>query len=53
MTLEDAIVLAIEYETRVRDSYVEAAAAADSEVGKKIFKTLGDEEQGHVDYLNH
>jgi rubrerythrin len=53
MTLEDAIVLAIEYETKVRDSYVEAAAAAGDEVGKKIFKTLGDEEQGHIDYLNH
>jgi rubrerythrin len=51
MTIEEAIKMALEYETRVRDSYVTAAANASSQVGKKVFTTLGEEEQGHIDYL--
>lgn len=51
MTLEEAIKTAIEYETRVRDVYIEARAAANNEVGRRVFKFLAKEEQGHLDYL--
>jgi len=51
MTLEEAIKMALEYETRVRDVYVESAKDAEDETGKRIFKVLGEEEQGHIDYL--
>ncbi|MBU0768352.1 MAG: rubrerythrin, partial [Proteobacteria bacterium] len=42
---------AIEYEIRIRDLYVEAAAKTSDPVGRRIFQTLGDDEQHHVDYL--
>jgi rubrerythrin len=51
MTLEQAITLALEYENKVRDAYYQAAEQAKDEVGKRVFKVLGDEEQGHIDYL--
>ena len=53
MTLEKAIKTAIEYEIRIRDVYREAEAAVDDKSGKKIFATLGNEEQHHIDYLQH
>ena len=52
MTIEEAIKTAIEFEIKIRDLYSEAAGAVDDEVGKRIFTTLGDDEQHHVDYLN-
>jgi len=51
MTLEEAIKTAIEYESRVYKTYLEAMDQATSEVGKRIFKTLGEEEKGHLKYL--
>jgi rubrerythrin len=51
MTLEDAITLALEYEAKVRDAYVQAAEAAKDDVGRRVFRVLGEEEQGHIDYL--
>lgn len=51
MTLEEAIKTALEYEHKVRDAYLEAAEKSNDETGKRIYKVLGDEEQGHVDYL--
>ena len=51
MNLEEAITMALEYETRVRDVYVESSTGAEDETGKRIFKVLGEEEQGHIDYL--
>jgi len=51
MTLEEAIKTAINYETKVRDLYKEAADKATDEAGRKVFSILGDEEQGHLDYL--
>ena len=51
LTLDQAIQIAIEYETRVRDLYKEATAGATEEVGKKLFGIMADEEQGHLDYL--
>ena len=53
MTLEEAIKTAIEYEIRIRDIYLEATAAIDDEVGQRIFETLGNDEQHHIDYLQH
>ena len=53
MTLEEAIRTAIEYETKIRNVYQEAEAAVDDEAGKRIFKALGNDEQQHIDYLQH
>ena len=53
MTIEEAIKTAIAYETRIRDIYLEAMGAVKDEKGKQIFKTLGDDEQHHMDYLEH
>ena len=53
MTIEEAIKTAIAYEIRIRDVYLEALAAVDDEVGKRIFETLGQDEQRHIDYLEH
>ena len=51
--IEDAIQTAIDYEIRIRDIYREAAAAVDEEAGKRIFETLGKDEQHHIEYLQH
>ena len=51
MTLEEAIQTAIEYEEKVRDVYVHARADSINDVGRRVFKALAKEEQGHVDYL--
>ena len=51
MTLEEAIKTALEYECKVRDTYREAAGDTADAAGKRVFSVLGDEEQGHVDYL--
>jgi rubrerythrin len=51
MTVEEAIKTAIEYETKVRDVYLEALEKASDENGKRIFKLMADEEQYHLDYL--
>lgn len=51
MEIEKAIKTAIDYETRVRDVYREAAAVSKNEIGKRVFEKLAVEEQGHVDYL--
>ena len=53
MNIEKAIKTAIEYEIRIRDIYLEAVAAVGDEVGKGIFETLGQDEQHHIDYLEH
>ena len=51
MTLEEAIKTAIDYETRVRDAYLDNVDNINDETGQRVFKTLGNEEQGHIDYL--
>ena len=53
MTLEEAINTAIEYEIRIRDIYRQAQAAVADEVGRRLFDTLGNDEQHHIDYLRH
>jgi rubrerythrin len=52
MTLEEAIKMAIEYEIKVRDSYLNSIDDIADDTGKRVFKVLGEEEQGHIDYLN-
>ena len=53
MELEGAIKSALEFENRIRDLYVDAATRIDDPAGRKIFKALADDEQRHVDYLEH
>ncbi len=53
MKTNEAIQTAIEYETRVRELYVEAFQETLDPVGKRVFKLLADEENKHVSYLNH
>lgn len=51
LTVEEAIVTALQYENKVRDHYIWAAEKAEDPKGKAFFETLAKEEQGHVDYL--
>ena len=51
MTFEEAIKTAIEYEIKVRDAYLNSIGKIKDKTGQRVFKVLGDEEQGHVDYL--
>jgi len=51
MTLEEAIKTAVDYETRIRDIYREAAEKISDPRGKKILQFLGDDEQLHIEYL--
>ena len=51
MTLEEAIKTAIDYETKVRDAYLDNVDGIADATGRQVFKTLGDEEQGHLDFL--
>lgn len=51
MNLETAITSALTFENRIRDLYTEAVNSTDDPAGKKIFQTLANDEQRHVDYL--
>jgi rubrerythrin len=51
MRLDEAILTAIEYETRVRDHYLTSADRIRNKAGRRIFELLANEEQGHIDYL--
>ncbi len=51
ISVEEAIKTAIDYEKKIRDIYVEASEKTDEPDGKLFFKTMGADEQGHVDYL--
>ena len=53
MRIEEAIKTAIEFETQVQQLYREAAEDASDPVGKRIFKVLAEEEQGHLEYLQN
>jgi rubrerythrin len=46
-------ITALEYEKKIRDLYVTAVSIIDDDRGKTVFKTLADEEQAHVDFLEH
>jgi rubrerythrin len=51
MTFEEAIMMAIEYETKVRDAYLNSVDDIADKAGRRVFRVLGEEEQGHIDYL--
>ena len=51
MTLEEAIVTALEHENRVRDFYAHAAQECPDPKGRKFFEMMTHDEQGHVEYL--
>ncbi|MDP3479633.1 MAG: ferritin family protein [Desulfoprunum sp.] len=51
MRLDEAILTAIEYETRVRDHYLNSTDRIRNRAGRRVFELLASEEQGHIDYL--
>lgn len=51
MTLEEAIVTALENENRVRDFYAQAARECPDPKGRGFFEMMAHDEQGHVEYL--
>lgn len=51
MKSEEIFASALYYEKKIRDLYVSAAEKIDDERGKKIFTSLADDEQSHVDFL--
>lgn len=53
MNLQEAIVVALDFEKKVRDHYLRGAKEIAEPMGRRVFATLGREEQGHVDYLEH
>jgi rubrerythrin len=53
VNLKEAIVVAIDFEKKVRDHYLRGAKDIPEPMGRKVFATLGKEEQGHVEYLEH
>lgn len=44
---------ALEFEKKIRDLYLTAVSIVDDDRGKAIFKTLANEEQSHIDFLEH
>lgn len=53
MRPDEAIQMAITYETKIRDLYRDAAASTGDPTGRRVFTLLAAEEQGHLDYLRH
>jgi rubrerythrin len=51
MKLDNAVRTALEYETGVHKAYREAMDKTSDEAGKRVFRALGDEEMGHIEYL--
>lgn len=52
MEFAEAVTTAIEMEEKVRSFYAKTATELESPVARKIFNTLAEEEEGHIDYLN-
>jgi rubrerythrin len=51
MTIEEAIKTALEYETKIRDIYKEAADKVSDPAGQRILTMLRDDEETHIAYL--
>ena len=51
MELEEALKTALEYETRIRDFYRQAAEGPQAPEGRDVFRQLAADEQRHIDYL--
>ncbi len=53
MNLREALQISLEYENKVRDHYKMGVEKITDPVGKRIFTTLAEEEQNHVDFLEN
>ena len=53
MSSEKIFIEALHYEMKIRDLYLSAIEAIEDKQGKKIFKALADDEQFHVEFLEH
>jgi rubrerythrin len=53
MKVEDVFGQALQYETRIRDQYIEAAKKALAPEAKAFYEALGKDENSHVAYINH
>ncbi|OGF65595.1 MAG: hypothetical protein A2Y62_12805 [Candidatus Fischerbacteria bacterium RBG_13_37_8] len=53
MTISEAIKTALEFENKVYNNYQQAQQKAKDPTGQKVFKTLAEEEKGHIVYLEH
>ena len=51
MTIDEAIQAALQYEGRVIAVYLDAMNRSQDPIGKKVFKTLNEDEASHVRYL--
>ena len=51
MTVEEALITALDFEHRIRDHYGRAAERTDDETANHFFASFAIEEQQHVDYL--
>jgi rubrerythrin len=51
MTIEEAIQTAVQFEKKVHTAYLDAARRAKDETAQRVFRTLAQEEMGHVTYL--
>ena len=51
MTVAEAIKTGILFEKKVHATYAAAAKRAEDATAKKVFATLAEEEQGHINYL--
>jgi rubrerythrin len=51
MNVAEAIKTAIAYEKKVHETYVVATGRAQDAIAKRVFSTLAEEEQGHINYL--
>jgi rubrerythrin len=51
MTIEEAIKTGIVFEKKVHATYLDAASRAKDATAQKVFRTLAQEEMGHVTYL--
>lgn len=53
MTLEKALNTALEYEAKIHAVYAAAGKNTADATGQRILAALAEDEQGHIDYLNH
>jgi rubrerythrin len=53
MNSQDIFKHALTYEKKIRDLYLSAVETIDDNRGKAIFKALADDEQSHVEFLEH
>ncbi len=53
MNSQDIFKNALTHERKIRDLYLSAVGTIDDDRGKSIFKALADDEQSHIDFLEH